>query len=103
MSSLTISKQGTDCFSVEGDLTFAAISARLTTLFAFLTPSKQITIDFTQVTSADSAGLALLIEWKKIARTNKSQLVLKNIPKQLLMLAGLSGFDLTSHFTIQPD
>lgn len=103
MSALAIIKLGAGSFSVEGDMTFAAISAQLATLFTFLTPSKQITIDLAHVSSADSAGLALLIEWKKIARTHKSQLVLKNIPEQLLMLAGLSGFDLPSHFTIQPD
>jgi phospholipid transport system transporter-binding protein len=103
VSSLAIVNQGAGHFMVEGDLTFATISAHTQKLFAFLSLSKQITIDLAQVSSADSAGLALLIEWKKMTRVQKSQLVLKNIPEQLLMLAGLSGFDLTSHFTIQPD
>jgi phospholipid transport system transporter-binding protein len=100
---MTISPQGAGEFSVAGHMTFAAISAQIATACAFLTPAKQIIIDLAQVTAADSAGLALLVEWKKIARSHKSQLVLKNIPEQLLMLAGLSGFDLSSHFTLQPD
>jgi phospholipid transport system transporter-binding protein len=103
VSPLTITHQGAGHFVVEGDLTFATISAQLAKLFTFLTSAKHITIDLAKVSSTDSAGLALLIEWKKIARSHKIQLALKNIPKQLLMLAGLSGFDLTSHFTIQPD
>jgi phospholipid transport system transporter-binding protein len=103
MTALTISSQGVGQFSVAGHMTFAAISAKITTSCAFLTPAKQITIDLAQVTAADSAGLALLVEWKKIARGHKCQLVLKNIPEQLRMLAGLSGFDLSSHFTLQPD
>lgn len=89
---------------VEGDLTFAAIGAQLATLFAFLgLEKKPVTIDLAKVTAADSAGLALLIEWKKIARSHKIQLALKNIPDQLLMLAKLSGFDLINHFTIHSD
>ncbi|SJM91529.1 Anti-sigma-factor antagonist [Crenothrix polyspora] len=102
MTVLTISPQGAGQFSVAGQMTFAAISAQISTVCAFLTSAKQITIDLAQVTAADSAGLALLIEWKKIARNHKCQLVLKNIPEQLRMLAGLSGFDLSSHFTLQP-
>lgn len=103
MTTLVISKQGVDHFSVEGDMTFAAIGAQLANLFAFLESAKRVTIDLGRVTAADSAGLALLVEWKKIARSQKCQLALKNIPEQLHMLANLSGFDLASHFIIQTD
>lgn len=103
MTPLVISKQGEGHFRVEGDMTFATIGAQLATLFTFLVPAKRVTIDLGQVASADSAGLALLVEWKKIARSQKCQLALKNIPEQLHMLANLSGFDLASHFIIQTD
>jgi phospholipid transport system transporter-binding protein len=103
VSTLNIINQGSGHINLEGDLTFTTISTELSNLLALLTLSKRIIIDLTQISSVDSAGLALLIEWKKLARTHKTQLALKNIPEQLLMLARLSGFDLVSHFTIQSD
>jgi phospholipid transport system transporter-binding protein len=54
-----------------------------------------------RVTNADSAGLALLIEWIKYTRSNRISLHFKNIPEQLLSLAKLSGFDQSSHFAIR--
>lgn len=100
--SLLINHQSDGQFAVEGDLTFTTIGAGLTKLFAFLDTAQHITVDFSKVNLVDSAALALLIEWRKYASQQKVQLVFKNIPKQLFMLAQLSGLNLTSHFTIQP-
>jgi phospholipid transport system transporter-binding protein len=66
--------------------------------FAFLTTSKQITVDLGGVGNADSAGLALMIEWVKYSRSKRVQLRFRNIPEQLLNLAKLSGLDKTSYF-----
>lgn len=90
-------------FSLTGDVTFTSISKQLSHLLKVLNGSKHIMIDLSQVNSVDSSALALLIEWKKLARSNRIQLGLKNIPEQLLMLAELSGFDLNEHFSIHSD
>ena len=98
MSQLNIVKQGPRHFVINGDLTFATIDKQTLKSFSFLKTAKEITIDLSGVTNTDSAGLALMIEWIKYSRHNRTHLVFKNIPEQLLNLAKLSGFDQSSHF-----
>ena len=98
MSKLNITDQGNGCFAVSGDLTFATIDKESLESFAFLTTAKDIIVDLSAVSSTDSAGLALMIEWIKYTRSKRTQLHFKKVPNQLLTLAKLSGFDQTSHF-----
>jgi phospholipid transport system transporter-binding protein len=98
MSKLTIVNKGPGHFIVDGDLTFSAMDKKAVSSFAFLTTTKQITIDLGSVGNADSAGLALMIEWIKYTRSKRVQLRFRNIPEQLLNLAKLSGLDKTSYF-----
>ncbi len=101
MSKLNIVKQDVGYFVIDGDLTFATIDKQTLKSFSFLKAAKEITIDLGRVSSTDSAGLALMIEWIKYSRHNRTQLNFKNIPEQLLNLAKLSGFDQSSHFAVQ--
>ncbi|MCK9398022.1 MAG: STAS domain-containing protein [Methylobacter sp.] len=103
MSQLNIIKQGAGHFIVDGDLTFATIDKQTLKSFSFLKAAKEITIDLGRVSCTDSAGLALMIEWVKYSRHNRTHIAFKNIPEQLLNLAKLSGLDQTSHFAIQTD
>ncbi|MGZ5007814.1 MAG: STAS domain-containing protein [Methylobacter sp.] len=103
MSRLNIIKQGPRHFIIDGDLTFATIDKQSLTSFSFLRAASEVTVDLSRVANTDSAGLALMIEWIKYARHNRTQLSFKNIPEQLLNLAKLSGFDQSSHFAIQAD
>jgi phospholipid transport system transporter-binding protein len=101
VSQLNIIKQSVGHFVIDGDLTFATIDKQTLKSFSFLKAAKEITIDLSGVACTDSAGLALMIEWIKYSRHNRTQLHFKNIPEQLLNLAKLSGLDQTSHFAIQ--
>jgi len=103
VSQLNIIKESTGHFVIDGDLTFATIDKQTFKSFSFLKAAKEITIDLSRVSSTDSAGLALMIEWIKYSRQNRTQIAFKNIPEQLLNLAKLSGFDQSSHFAIQAD
>ncbi|MDO9199407.1 lipid asymmetry maintenance protein MlaB [Rhodoferax sp.] len=98
MSSLNIIKQSAGYFVIDGDLTFATIDKQTLKSFNFLNGAKEITLDLSRVSSTDSAGLALMIEWIKYSRDNRTHIAFKNIPEQLLNLAKLSGFDQSSHF-----
>jgi phospholipid transport system transporter-binding protein len=98
MSKLSIVKEGKGSFIVDGDLTFAAMDKKTLKSFGFLTATKQITIDLGGVGNADSAGLALMIEWVKMTRSKRVQLRFRNIPEQLLNLAKLSGLDKANYF-----
>ena len=103
MTKLSIIDQGAGRFIVDGDLTFSTIDKQTVKSFAFLNTSKHITVDLGRVSTTDSAGLALMIEWIKYTRHHRAHIVFKNIPEQLLNLAKLSGFDKTSHFATQTE
>ncbi|MGR8940259.1 MAG: STAS domain-containing protein [Gammaproteobacteria bacterium] len=100
MSRLNIIDKGAGHYQVEGDLTFATIDKRMVKAMNFLAAAKEITIDLSQVANTDSAGLALMIEWIKYSRAKRTQLRFSNVPKQLLSLARLSGFDKDAHFAV---
>jgi phospholipid transport system transporter-binding protein len=100
MSSVTITNEGSGHFVVDGDLTFSAMDKKTVSSFAFLAANKQITIDLGKVSNADSAGLALMLEWTKHARSKRVQLHFINIPEQILNLAKLSNIDMTNCFDL---
>lgn len=50
-------------------------------------------INLSGVTSADSAGLALLIEWVRLGRKQNCHVKFVNMPVQMLPLARLFGVD----------
>ncbi|MBA1146094.1 STAS domain-containing protein [Ectothiorhodospiraceae bacterium WFHF3C12] len=52
-----------------------------------------LTIDLGQVERADSAGLALLIDWTRRARDNGQDIRFTNLPDQMLAIARVSGLD----------
>jgi phospholipid transport system transporter-binding protein len=83
---------------VDGDMTFSSIEKKISSAFDFLTRTKQVTVDLSGVGNADSAGLALLIEWIKYARSKRVQLRIKNVPNQILNLAKLSGLENADYF-----
>lgn len=103
MSGLQIIDQGNGHFVIDGDLTFATIDKRTVKSLGFLNSAKSVTVDLIRVANTDSAGLALMVELIKQARRHQTQLSFNNVPKQLLNLAKLSGFDDISYFTVQPD
>ncbi len=98
MNTLSIVNEGGGRFIVDGDLTFQTIDKKTANSFGFMATAKNITMDLGGVGNADSAGLALMLEWLKHANHKKVQLQFKNIPEQLLNLAKLSGLNNLDYF-----
>ena len=103
MNKLQILEREKGVFVIEGDLTFASIDKDTLKSLDFLTASKTITLDLSQVVVTDSAGLALIIEWLKYARNKRIQIRVKNIPEQLRKIAKLSGLDKIGTLVINAD
>ena len=53
----------------------------------------EIRVDLQGVERADSAGVALLIEWQRAASRQQRSISFQNIPSQMLAIARLSGVD----------
>lgn len=50
-------------------------------------------IDLANVPEGDSAGLALLIEWLRLAKQRQQTIHFKNVPEQIAALARISEVD----------
>lgn len=87
-----ISESGAGRVTVNGELTFVtARGARLTGL-AVLANSRadRIVIDCSAVNRADSAGLAVLLDWLAWGRRHNRPVSLENLPESLLAIARIS-------------
>lgn len=91
--SLMISELDAGYFTIKGDLTFATINKNTITAINYPRADQTILIDLKEVVNADSAGLALIIEWLKISKQQQCTLSLINVPPQLQALAKISGID----------
>ena len=95
---LTLTEESPGRFSVEGNLTFASIDKQTAKSFKFEKGVDCICIDLAKVKTADSAGLALMIEWIRLSRLQQIRLSFANIPEQLIAIAKLSGLDECAYF-----
>jgi phospholipid transport system transporter-binding protein len=82
-----------DVILVSGELTFATVNTVLGEIQKLATSLPALNIDLADVTRSDSAGLALLVHWMRVARTAKKQIVFHHIPGQMLAIASASGLD----------
>jgi phospholipid transport system transporter-binding protein len=83
----------TDNINVVGDLTFTTVNDLLVAARRIFAPLKVLSIDLTEVSCSDSAGLALLIDWMRLAKQQNKNIVFHNIPDQMLAMAHASGLD----------
>jgi phospholipid transport system transporter-binding protein len=85
---------GAGCYHIAGALSFLNARAALKTLGDVMNEERgDVLLDLGEVTRADSAGLALLIEAMRLARQRELRLRLRNLPAQVEALAVVSGVD----------
>ncbi len=78
---------------VSGELSFKTVPALVANNKDFLSNGNSIDIDLSDVSRADSAGVALLIEWQRQAQKQNKSICFINIPSQMLAIVHLSGVD----------
>lgn len=80
-----------DRLCLSGTLDFTSVvSLREQGLAAFGT-AREVCLDLAQVGRANSAGLALLLEWLALARRRQVHLRILNLPESLAALARMSN------------
>lgn len=80
-------------YALKGDVGFETVTDLLERSRDPFSREQRIELDFSGVTSSDSAALALLIEWIRMARARGIQIAFTRLPGQLLALAGISDLD----------
>jgi phospholipid transport system transporter-binding protein len=88
-----LTETGNGRWLLEGDLSFSSVPAMLKLSAGGLTAGREIEVDLKGVTRADSAGLALLVEWLRESERAGKVITFTNVPEQLLAIAMLCGLD----------
>lgn len=79
---------------IQGELSFETIPAVLAETAEFAARPdlpETICIDFSGITGVDSAAVALLLDWRRMAVQRKKTVTFSNLPANLLALAELYG------------
>lgn len=85
----TIESGDDRCASLKGPLTFESVPGLFAQARSALT-ANLARIDLSGITAADSAGLALLLEWQAARKNTAETLTIINAPSSLMSLASLS-------------
>ncbi len=93
MSGAVFESLGAGRYRVAGELGFDTVPAIWEQSRLVLDGAESPEIDLSQVTNVDSAGLALLIEWMRWARSRRKRLNLVHVPDKLMALARISELD----------
>lgn len=78
---------------VSGDLDFTNVMAVYEKALKKFADYDELVFDFASVTSSDSAGLALIVEWIKNARRQNKGIKFKHLSADILSLATAAGLD----------
>ena len=82
-----------DVFMLRGVLDFRTVPDLDKQSRVLFGTRKEVTVDLSGVTRANSAGLALLMEWVQMARRGGRNFRFANIPEKLLSLARVTELD----------
>lgn len=91
MSGARLVTAGTGRLRVEGTLDFSTVNALVAEAGALFPAQGTLQIDLAGVGSANSAGLALLLEWLDMARARRLDLQYLNLPDSLQRIAAISS------------
>jgi len=80
-------------FRVSGELTLDSATEVMAETETLFDSASKLDIDLADVTSADSASLALLITWMRKARQSDKSISFRNLPSQMQAIARASGLD----------
>lgn len=90
MSRAKLESLGAGRFRVSGVLDATTVGDLLKQSSERFTNLPEVEVDFAGVSDGDSAGLALLIEWLRLAKDSQRQILFANIPGQISALARIS-------------
>ncbi len=80
-------------YRLSGELSFASVPALLGQAQTLFGDAGDIRVSLAGVSRADSAGVALLIEWRRESDHRGRSIAFTDIPPQMLALAQVCGVD----------
>jgi len=93
MNAFHLDRHGDGRYVVSGELTFATVPAVWRETREWFSEGGAIAVDLAGVSRADSAGLALLLEWLRSAKQRGAPVVFEHMPAQIRAIARLSALE----------
>ena len=101
LSQAEITQQNQQKYLISGTVDFSTVPGLMKTAEGFfksaekskVAPSEKVSIDLSKITDCNSAGLALMLEMVKYARSNNIELHFENLPDTLLTIAKAYGVE----------
>lgn len=93
MAEAVLVDNGSGHWLLQGELGFDSVSSVLQHAGANMLGNGHLEVDLKGVTRADSAGLALLVEWLRESEKAGNEITFINVPPQLLSIARVCGLD----------
>jgi phospholipid transport system transporter-binding protein len=93
MTGARFTDRGSGHWLLEGELGFATVPSVVRHAGAEMRGLDAIRVDLKGVTRADSAGLALLVEWLRESERAGVPITFVNVPTQLLSIARVCGLE----------
>ena len=93
MSDFKLNELGDGRFELAGAMSFETADRILRASERLFRGHRRLSIDFSGVDDADSAGLALLIEWKSQARREGGDIRYSSLPQSILAIARTAEVD----------
>ena len=93
MSDFELKASGDGNFSLSGEMSFDNADRILKLSGRQFGSHDVISVDFSSVTKADSAGLALLLEWKMQARQRGTEIHFTGLPESVVAVARTTEVD----------
>jgi phospholipid transport system transporter-binding protein len=88
-SGQTIVATGDSSYRILGEMTFGTARQLHRESERLFAGEQMLTLDLSQVNRADSAGLALLLEWRAWMQAVDGSLCVKGLPESILAIAQL--------------
>ncbi len=76
-----------DLCHLHGVIDFDTAPQLLVEVVQYLQPNRELILDFSEVTEANSAALALLLEWQGLATSNNCRVIHQNLPESIRQLS----------------
>lgn len=92
MSNATLEETSSG-FSVAGEISFGTVNRLLSVSLRIFESKPVLEIDLRGVGRADSAGLALLVEWMARAQRRNTDIQFLNMPEQMREIARMTEVD----------
>ena len=86
-------ENGDGSWLLQGELGYMSVPSVLQHAGVNMLGKERLTVDLKGVTRADSAGLALLVEWLRESELDGNSIKFVNVPAQLLSIARVCGLE----------